>query len=58
MLAWFLFLLVSATLRWGWRGTLTTGSVAIALHVAFGAQAAETLQHARMAPPSSSRWHC
>jgi len=50
MLAWFLFLLVSATLRWGWRGTLTTGSVAIALHVAFGAHAAETLPHARMAP--------
>jgi len=50
MLAWFLFLLVSATLRWGWRGTLTTGSVAVALHVAFGAQAAETLSRARMAP--------
>lgn len=50
MLAWFLFLLVSATLRWGWRGTLTTGSVAIALHVAFGAHAAETLSQARMAP--------
>ena len=50
MLAWFLFLLVSATLRWGWRGTLTTGSVAVALHVAFGAHAAETLRSARMAP--------
>ncbi len=50
MLAWFLFLLVAATLRWGWRGTLTTGSVAIALHVAFGARAVETLQNARMAP--------
>ncbi len=50
MLAWFLFLLVSATLRWGWRGTLTTGSVAVALHVAFGAHAAETLSQARMAP--------
>jgi len=50
MLAWFLFLLVAATLRWGWRGTLTTGSVAIALHVAFGAQAVETLQKARLAP--------
>ena len=50
MLGWFLFLLVSATLRWGWRGTLTTGSVAIALHVAFGAHAAETLSRARMAP--------
>jgi signal transduction histidine kinase len=50
MLAWFLFLLVSATLRWGWRGTLTTGSVSVALHVAIGAYAAETLPHARMAP--------
>jgi signal transduction histidine kinase len=50
MLAWFLYLLVSATLRWGGRGTLTTGSVAVALHVAFGALAAETLPHARMAP--------
>lgn len=50
MLAWFLFLLVAATLRWGWRGTLTTGSVAIALHVAFGAQAVETLQKTRLAP--------
>jgi signal transduction histidine kinase len=50
MLAWFLFLLVAATLRWGWRGTLTTGSVAIALHVAFGAQAVETLKNARLAP--------
>jgi signal transduction histidine kinase len=28
-------------LRWGWRGALTTGSVAIAIHVAFGARAAE-----------------
>src|SRR6185436_2360560 len=35
MLAWFLFLLVAATLRWGWRGTLTTASVSVALHVAF-----------------------
>jgi signal transduction histidine kinase len=50
MLAWFLFVLVAATLRWGWRGTLTTGSVAIALHVVFGAQAVETLQKARLAP--------
>ncbi len=50
MLAWFLFLLVSATLRWGWRGTLTTGSVAVALHVAIVAHAAETLPQARMAP--------
>jgi signal transduction histidine kinase len=38
MLAWFLFVLVAATLRWGWRGTLTTGSVAVALHVALGAR--------------------
>jgi signal transduction histidine kinase len=43
MLAWFLFVLVAATLRWGWRGTLTTGSVAVALHVALGARAAELL---------------
>lgn len=43
MLAWFLFLLVAATLRWGWRGTLTTGSIAAALHVALGARAAELL---------------
>ena len=50
MLAWFLFLLVSATLRWGWRGALTTGSAAIALHVALGAHAAETMAHAQMAP--------
>jgi hypothetical protein len=50
MLAWFLFLLVAATLRWGWRGTLTTGSVAVALHVAIGAQVAETLPNARLAP--------
>lgn len=49
MLAWFLFLLVSATLRWGWRGTLTTGSVSIALHTALGAHVAETMPGARMA---------
>ncbi len=53
MLAWFLFLLVSATLRWGWRGTVTTGSVAIALHVALGAHAAETMAHA----PGARRVH-
>lgn len=41
VLAWFLFALVAATLRWGWRGALTTGSVGIAVHVAFGARAAE-----------------
>ena len=50
MLAWFVFLLVSATLRWGGQGTLTTGSVAVAMHVVFGALAAETLPNARMAP--------
>jgi signal transduction histidine kinase len=38
-LAWLLFLLVAATLRWGWRGAITTGSVGIAVHVAFGAHA-------------------
>ena len=41
VLAWFLFALVAATLRWGWRGALTTGSVGIAVHVAFGARAVE-----------------
>ncbi len=40
MLGWFLFLLVAATLRWAWRGALTTGSVAMAIQVGFGAQAA------------------
>jgi signal transduction histidine kinase len=50
MLGWFLFLLVAATLRWGWRGTLSTGSVAVALHVAFGAQAVELLRGSRQAP--------
>jgi signal transduction histidine kinase len=49
MLAWFLYVLVSATLRWGWRGTLTTGSIAVALHVALGARAAESLG-SRVAP--------
>lgn len=39
-LGWFLFLLVAATLRWAWRGALTTGSVAMALHVGVGAQTA------------------
>src|SRR6476659_6375075 len=38
VLAWFLFALVAATLRWGWRGALTTGSVGIAVHVVFGAE--------------------
>ena len=41
VLAWFLFALVAATLRWGWRGALTTGSVAIAVHVAVGARGVE-----------------
>ncbi len=49
-LAWFVFALVAATLRWGWRGTLTTGSVAIALHVAFGALSAEVLRDSRLSP--------
>jgi signal transduction histidine kinase len=49
MLAWFLYVLVSATLRWGWRGTLTTGSIAVALHVALGARAAESAG-SRIAP--------
>ena len=50
MIGWFLFLLVAATLRWGWRGTLTTGSVAVALHVAFGAQFIESLRDSPAAP--------
>ena len=59
MLAWFLFLLVAATLRWGWRGTLTTGSVAVALHVAIGAQVAETAAAMRgWRRPNSSRSPC
>ena len=38
VLAWFLFVLVAATLRWGWRGALTTGSVGVAIHAALGAE--------------------
>ena len=38
VLAWFLYVLVAATLRWGWRGALTTGSVAVAVHVVLGAE--------------------
>ena len=49
-LAWFVFALVAATLRWGWRGALTTGAVGVALHVAFGALAAEGLRGPSMAP--------
>lgn len=36
-LGWFVFIVVAATLRWGWRGALTTGAVGIAIHVAVGA---------------------
>lgn len=50
VLAWFLFALVAATLRWGWRGTLTTGSVAVAVHVGFGARAAELIRDPAMTP--------
>jgi signal transduction histidine kinase len=50
VLAWFLFALVGATLRWGWRGTLTTGSVAVAVHVGFGARAAELVRDPAMTP--------
>jgi signal transduction histidine kinase len=50
LLAWFLFLLVAATLRWGWRGALTTGSVAVALHVAVGAGAAGMVRAPGMTP--------
>jgi signal transduction histidine kinase len=48
VLAWFLFALVAATLRWGWRGTLTTGSVAVAVHVGFGARTAELIRDPAM----------
>jgi signal transduction histidine kinase len=50
VIAWFLFALVAATLRWGWRGTLTTGSVAIAVHVGLGARAAEIARDPNMTP--------
>jgi signal transduction histidine kinase len=50
VLAWFLFALVAATLRWGWRGTLTTGSVAVVVHVGFGARAAELIRDPAMTP--------
>ncbi|HEX6212175.1 MAG TPA: histidine kinase [Methylomirabilota bacterium] len=39
-IAWFVFLLVAATLRWGWRGAIGTGSIGLALFVPFGAKAA------------------
>jgi signal transduction histidine kinase len=45
ILAWFLFALVAATLRWGWRGALTTGSVGIVVHVAIGARTFEIGQN-------------
>jgi signal transduction histidine kinase len=50
LLGWFLFLLVGATLRWGWRGALTTGSVAVALHVAVGAGAVGFMRAPGMTP--------
>jgi signal transduction histidine kinase len=50
VLAWFLFLLVAATLRWGWRGTLTTGSMAVAVNVGVGARAAELIRDPAMTP--------
>ena len=50
VLAWFLFALVAATLRWGWRGTLTTGSVAVAVHVGLGARTAELIRDPAMTP--------
>ena len=50
VLAWFLFALVAATLRWGWRGTLTTGSVAVVMHVGLGARAAELIRDPAMTP--------
>jgi signal transduction histidine kinase len=49
-LAWFLFVLVAATLRWGWRGTLTTGSVAIAVHIVLGVRAAEIIHDPALTP--------
>jgi signal transduction histidine kinase len=50
VLSWFLFLLVAATLRWGWRGALSTGSVAVAVHVGFGVRATE-FAHDRVTAP-------
>jgi signal transduction histidine kinase len=50
VLAWFLLLLVTATLRWGWRGVLSTGSVAVAIHVAFGVRATEFTHDPANAP--------
>ena len=50
VLAWFLFVLIAATLRWGWRGTLTTGSVAVAVHVGIGARHAELIRDPAMTP--------
>jgi len=49
VLAWFLFVLVAATLRWGWRGALTTGSVGVAVHVVLGAESSSL--RAGMAQP-------
>jgi signal transduction histidine kinase len=49
-LAWFLFALVAATLRWGWRGALTTGSVGIAVHVALGAQFSDLAHEGALRP--------
>ncbi len=49
-LGWFVFAVVAATLRWGWRGALTTGAVGIAVHVALGAFAAERLAGPTLPP--------
>lgn len=52
LIAWFAFTLVAATLRWGWRGAITTGSLGLALFVAFG------LPHgaARRAPGAAAEY--
>ncbi len=50
VLAWFLFAARGGHARWGWRGTLTTGSVAVAVHVGFGARAAELIRDPAMTP--------
>ncbi|HEY8534906.1 MAG TPA: sensor histidine kinase [Vicinamibacterales bacterium] len=49
-LGWFVFAVVAATLRWGWRGALTTGAVGIAIHVAIGAFAADILPGPALPP--------
>lgn len=39
--AWFVFMLMAATLRWGWRGAISTGSLGLILFIALGARAGD-----------------